>query len=160
MKDPIVLIDAILDSYDNQSFLPANGVTHCNEALHMIGVTVAAYDKFYGLTADQIIDYIVNNASEWQPVAMTDAQAMANEGSWLVAGLKSTELGQAHGHVVTIRPGREVYSGKWGSVPRVLNIGAQNFIARSKTGPLTNQPCGLNESFIPMPKIYALKSTL
>lgn len=160
MKDPILLIDAILDAYDRMDFRPnPDGSTHCNQAVQAILVTVAGYSAMAGMMADQMVAFMASSP-EWSLVPMEQAQDMANEGSLLVAGLDSKALNQAHGHVVVIRPGKPVFSGKWGSTPRVLNIGASDFIARGQSGAMTNQPCGLNESFIPLPKIWVLRSTL
>lgn len=158
MKDVIALIDAILDSYDNMVFIPSDGVTHCNEAVNSVCQALGYKDLVYK-TADEIVAFLTGN-SDWSEVPMEKAQDLANQGSLLIAGLDSKALNQAHGHVVVIRPGKPCYSGKWGPCPRVLNIGAENFIARAKKGPLTNQPCGINESFQPMPKIWVLRSSL
>ena len=159
MKNTIDLIDAILDAYDRQDFQPGpNGLTHCNEAVQAVCETLG-YDKLAGLNADEICAFIAVSG-DWSEVAFDNAQNMANQGSLLVAGLDSKALGQDHGHVVVIRPGKPCYSGKWGACPRVLNVGAENFIARAKRGPLTNQPSGLNEAFVPLPKIWVLRSTL
>lgn len=159
MKDPIFLIDAILDVYDNHAYQPLpDGTTFCNLAVNVICQKMG-YNSFAGRTADEIIALLRTNG-EWAEVDMGKAQALANQGSLLIAGLDSIALGQSHGHVAIIRPGIAVYSGKWQLVPRVINIGAQNFIARAKTGPLTNQPVGINESFVPMPKIWVLRSSL
>lgn len=161
MKDPIALIDAILDTYDRLDFQPStNGTTFCNMAVGEIARTYANYNEFMGKSANEIVAFLTGN-SEWSSVAFDKAQDMVNEGSLLVAGLASSDLKQAHGHVVVLRPGKPCYSGKWpGPCPRVVNVGAENFIARAKRGPLTNQPCGLNESFQELPKIWVLRSTL
>lgn len=159
MKDPILLIDAILDVYDTQGMqLLPDGTTFCNLA---VGSVCAAfgYVGFTGMSADQIVGFI-SNSNDWQQVAIPESQELANQGSLLIAGLNSSDLKQAHGHVCIIRPGKETYSGKWGKCPRVLNIGSENFIARAKHGPLTNQPAGLNEAFVPLPKIWAWKPSL
>lgn len=161
VKDPIALIDAILDAYDNAGFLPnPDGTTHCNQAVQAVLKTLG-YGMMEGMTADQMVDFL-QKSQEWSDVSIEKAQEMANQGSILIAGLSSTELNQGHGHVVVLRPGRAVYSGKWSTnqCPRVLNVGIENFIARGKKGPLTNQPCGLNESFQPLPHIWVLRSSL
>ena len=159
MKDPIALIDAILNAYDNQAFIPLeDGTTFCNLAVDAVCQGLG-YKDLAGKTADQIVSFLATS-SDWSLVQMERAQEMANEGSLLIAGLDSVALEQSHGHVCIIRPGMAIYSGKWGLVPRVLNIGAENFIARARKGPLTNQPAGLNESFVPLPKIWVLRSTL
>ena len=159
MRDLTTLIDAICDAYDNQAFTPTpQGVTFCNMAVASIAEAIGCHD-LTGKTADEMVAYL-ESSSQWSLVPLEKSQEMANNGSLLIAALDSAELGQSHGHVVVIRPGKQVYSGKWGLCPRVLNIGSQNFIARAKTGPLTNQPCGLNESFVPLPKIWGWRLSL
>lgn len=159
MKDPLALIDAILDVYDRLDFKPSPaGDTYCNLAVHTV-CTELGYTALAGMTADQIVAFLTGN-SDWSEVPIEKAQDLSNEGSLLIAGLDSKALGQAHGHVVVIRPGKPCFSGKWGATPRCLNIGAHNFIARAPNGAMTNQPVGINEAFISLPKIYVLRSTL
>lgn len=161
VRDVATLIDAICDAYDNQAWAPQpDGTTFCNMGVTAIANAMGCKD-FDGKTADEIVAFLASD-SDWSPVPLEKAQELANQGSLLVAGLDSKTLGQAHGHVVVLRPGKPVYSGKWSTnlCPRVLNIGAENFLARAKKGPLTNQPAGLNESFGPLPKIWIWRQSL
>lgn len=160
MTNLIGLIDAICDTYDRLDFRPKpDGTTFCNEAVHSIASTAFNYSGFRGLMADQIITLM--GGSDWVEIQMGDAQDYANKGSLVVAGLSSTEMKQGHGHVVIIRPGISVDSGRFdGPVPRCVNIGASNFLARGQSGAMTNLPCGINEAFIPLPKFYVLRSSL
>ncbi len=161
VRDVITLVDAVCDAYDNQALAPqADGTTFCNQGVAYVAEAMGC-KELSGKTADEIVA-LLSAGVNWSPVPMEKAQELANAGSFLVAGLDSKTLGQAHGHVVVIRPGRPVYSGKWATnvCPRVLNIGAENFIARAKKGPLTNQPAGLNESFQPLPKIWVWRQSL
>lgn len=159
MRNIIALIDSILDVYDNAAYqaLP-NGTTFCNLAVTAVAVSMGCND-FYGKTADQILE-VVENSQNWSDVPFEKAQEMANQGSLLIAGLSSKDLGQDHGHVCVIRPGKICYSGKWGQTPRVLNVGRENFLARAKKGPLTNQPAGLNEAFVDKPTIWVWQPSL
>lgn len=161
VKDPIALIDAICDAYDNHSFIPLpDGTTFCNQGVTYVADAMGCKD-FAGKNADEIVAFI-SSSDEWSTVPLEKAQDLANRGSLLISGLDSKALGQSHGHVVVLRPGKPVYSGKWNTnqCPRVLNIGAENFLARAKKGPLTNQPSGLNESFQPLPTIWVWRKTL
>lgn len=161
MRDLLGLIDAICDAYDNQAFIPlADGTTFCNQGVTYVAEAMG-YKGFTDKNADEIVE-LLSSSDDWSLVPMEKAQELANQGSFLISGLDSKTLGQSHGHVVVIRPGKTVYSGKWATnlCPRVLNIGSENFISRAKKGPLTNQPCGLNESFQPLPKIWAWRPTL
>lgn len=157
-KDVVLLIDILLDCYDNPSLAPSDGTTFCNIAADRIAEAFG-YKALNALTADQIFN-LMNNNPDWVSVSIMDAQNLANQGSLVFAVASSQMLGQSHGHLCAVRPGKTVDSGKWGMVPRVCNIGIENFIARAKKGPLTGLPCGVNESFIPKPLFYALQSTL
>lgn len=169
MKDIITLIDSILDTYDRSDFHPnPDGSTHCNQAVNAVALAMG-YNGFAGLNADQIVSLMAASA-DWTAVPIEQAQDLANQGSLVVAGMTAQQLRDngsttLHGHVVTVRPGKCVFSGKWdktspGKTPRVLNIGASDFIARGQSGAMTNQSVGLNEAFIPMPKLWVLRTTL
>jgi len=158
-RDVITLIDAICDVYDNHAYMPTpDGITFCNLATTAVAVAMGCKD-FQGKTADEIVAFI-SSSEEWSAIPLEKAQDIANQGSLVVAGANAKTLGQAHGHIVVIRPGKPCYSGKWGLTPRVLNVGAENFLARAKRGPLTNQPAGLNEAFVNMPTIWAWRQSL
>jgi hypothetical protein len=158
MKDIITLIDTICEAYDRMDFIPADGVTHCNEAVCMVADAMGCKD-FELKMADQIVSFVAQS-QDWQEVHLSQAQDLANQGSLCIAGLDSKALNSDHGHVVVIRPGKVVYSGKWGPVPRCLNVGAEMFLARAKKGPLTGMSCGVNEAFQPLPKFYAWRPSL
>ena len=159
MRDVIGLMDAVCDVYDNVAYAPLpDGTTFCNIAVAVVAAAMGCKD-FFGKTADEIVAFVAAS-QDWSETPFEKAQDLANQGTLLIAGLDSASLGQAHGHVVIIRPGKVCYSGKWNATPRCLNIGAENFISRAKRGPLTNQPAGLNEAFVEMPKIWAWRQSL
>lgn len=158
MKDLITLFDSICEAYDRPDFIPKNGITYCNQAVDMVAGAMGCHD-FEMKNANEIVEFMVSD-SNWQEIKMNQAQDMANEGSLCVAGIDSATLKQEHGHVVVIRPGKQVYSGKWGLTPRCLNIGEENFLARAKKGPLTAMSCGLNEAFQPLPQIWVWRPSL
>jgi hypothetical protein len=145
------LIDAICEAYDQPDFKPEvkDGVlvTHCNEAAAMIAHKLG-YFKLSGMNADEISAFM-DKSDEWQLTEMVYVQRLANQGTLVFAVLPSTELGQPHGHICTIRPGNVKASGKWGFAPACMNVGGHNFIAG-----------GLNDAFIPKPRLYALKTTV
>ena len=159
MRNLIGLIDAICDAYDNPDYQPKGNITFCNFAVAQVAEAMGC-KQLTGKMADDIMDFI-ETSEDWSDVPMEKAQDIANQGTLIVAGLKSTELNQDHGHVVVVRPGLPCYSGKWvAKVPRVLNVGAQNFLARAKRGPLVGMAVGINESFIPLPKFYVWRPSL
>lgn len=159
MRDVITLIDAVCDVYDRADFRPnPDGSTHCNQAVQAIAEAMGCKD-FGGMVADQIVDFL-SSSSGWDEIPFEKAQDIANNGSLVIAGLKAADLKQSHGHVVVIRPGKPCQSGKWGATPRCVNIGASDFIARAQSGPLSMMPVGLNDAFIPMPKLWVWKRSL
>lgn len=160
MRNLIGLFDAVCDVYDRTDFKPnPDGSTHCNQAVQAIASAAFAYNGFRDMNADQMAD-LLSSDTDWLPIGMDGAQNYANGGSLVVAVMRSTELGQGHGHIVVVRPGLAVDSGKWGMNPRCVNIGAHDFISRAPTGPIMGMPCGVNEAFIPKPHFYVLRSSL
>lgn len=161
MANLIGLIDACLDVYDRSDFRPnPDGSTHCNQAVQSVGSVAFNYNGFRGMMADDMVKFL-NGNPDWISIEMAQAQDYANKGSFVVAGLTAADLDQAHGHIVTIRPGLQVDSEHFkGLVPRCVNIGASDFIARGQMGVMTNLPCGINEAFQVMPKFYVLRSSL
>ena len=158
LKNLIGLFEAICDSYDNPTFVPVNGITHCNEAVAAVADAMGCKDLAFK-TADEIVAYLSGN-SDWQAIPMDKAQATANQGSLVVAGLSSEALKQGHGHIVVVRPGIPCESGKWGTVPRCLNVGVEMFLARAKKGPLTGMSAGVNEAFVPLPTFWVWRPSL
>lgn len=158
MRDIVTLIDVICEAYDRPDLQPKDGNTYCNLAVDMIAQAMGCKELELK-TADEICDYIANHL-DWQEIKLNQAQDMANKGSLVIAGLDSRALNDAHGHVCVIRPGKQVYSGKWGLTPRCINVGKEMFLARAKKGPLTAMSCGLNEAFQPLPKLYVWRPSL
>lgn len=159
MKSVTVLIDAICDVYDNAKYQPLpDGTTFCNYAAEDI-CHAFGYNGLDNKMADEIFAFM-GTSPDWQEVLMPRVQDLANQGSLVFAVANGELLKQAHGHICVIRPGRLKDSGKWGQVPSIMNIGAENFIGRAKRGPLQGMSAGLNEAFVPMPKFYVLVSTL
>ena len=154
MNDLIRLIDVILDCYDNSKLYPLpDGTTYCNLGAQAILNKFGCHD-FDGKTADEIYDFLTGGNLYWKEIPMTLAQEAANKGTIVFAILNGKLLGQGHGHIAVVRPGLPCDSGKWGIVPRVMNVGREMFIARAKSGPLTNMACGVNEAFVPMPQFF------
>jgi hypothetical protein len=154
MKDLFLLVDAFCEAYDRvyhpvakgdpPPFQPRDGMTFCNQGVWYV-VEKFGYRGFSGLTANQMID-VMRSSLDWRPLPMEEAQNHANQGSVVVAGLQD----HPHGHVCVVRPGHPGTSGKWGRpVPKVANIGAQNFIAR-----------GVNYVFKDPPEFFVLAASL
>lgn len=123
MIDVYRLLDAICEAYDAPEFKPSSGVTYCNQAVTYVAERVG-YNLFKGLLANHMVD-LMGSSRDWQEIEIKESQTYANTGRFVVAGLKDNP----HGHVVVVRPGREIYSEKWQTlVPKVMNVGAKNFI--------------------------------
>lgn len=130
--DALRLLDAICEAYDAYH-VPKDtdgkpGLeTMCNLAVNYV-CSRLGYDKFKGMVANQIVDYMRRKPEEWEPVEMSRAQDLANEGRLLLAGIQE----DIHGHVVVIRPGIEEFSGKWSArAPKAGNVGATSAMGKS-----------------------------
>lgn len=171
-------MDAICVAWDNPRYYPVfeNGMlitTFCNYFVCEVAKGVGCEDFFNPITenpmaADDIIRF-ASGSDNWQEIrvaglapdqmtiSLKAVQMWANQGYLTIAGSTSAVLGSAHGHTCIIRPGIMKESGKWGDVPVVANIGKENFIGRAKSGVMKEQPVGLNEAFIQMPRFFSWK---
>ena len=130
------LLDAILQAFDRfqtPTALPGGGfMTYCNMAVAKVLLTLGSHElRNPGgspLDANQMVA-AMSSSSNWQEVQMEDAQALANSGQVVVAGMTSQQLGQDHGHVVVVRPGTAEMSEKWqGMCPKVSHVGEKSLI--------------------------------
>lgn len=119
------LLDAACEAYDLYAVAKDNK-TFCNLAVtHICGRM--GYEKLKGMVANQIVDFL-KRSEEWQPVDMSVAQNLANQGCVVIAGKQE----DPHGHVTVIRPGLEEFSGKWQmKVPRACQVGATSYIGKT-----------------------------
>lgn len=154
MKNKDLLIQSQDKVWASGAFMPNDSdgedETFCNLAtqavLKMMGCT-----DMTGLNADAMMEFL-RTSGDWLIKPIGDCQFLANTGTLLIAGLGSKDLGQRHGHVCTITPGTEEFSGHWNcKVPVALSIGRRAICARS---------LGVNYAFVPMPEFYAWKPSL
>lgn len=130
-EEALKLIDAICEAYDLYHVpKDVNGdgkvETWCNMAVHHVCARFG-YEKFKGMVANQIVDYMRRKPEEWELLPMASAQEMANSGRLLIAGMTAEQ----HGHVVVIRPGIEGFSGKWQvKAPKACNVGATSCLGK------------------------------
>lgn len=110
--------------YAMQRWPPADDRTFCNIATAHIA-SVAGYAGFRGMVANDIVK-LMSSSPDFAKVAPVAAQALANDGRLVIAGI----CGEAHGHVAVIAPGGELfYSKKWRQdCPVVMNTGKTNGI--------------------------------
>lgn len=146
MKDRNLLIDALCETYDRSvirpegtgMFYPEDGKTYCNMALNDVAIKIGC-NELTGLMANDICD-LVSASQKWKKVEMVDCQRMANEGTFVIA----VQRGTPHGHVCIVRPGLEKFSGRYGKVPSVMNVGKDVSIGK-----------GVNWAFRDIPEFYA-----
>ena len=147
------LVDAICEVRDDTDLLPdwdmegKVAVTYCNQAIDFIAKKMG-YEGFRGKLANEIIN-IMEASSDWLQPVHVEVQNLCNKGYLVIAGLEA----EPNGHVVVLRPGEEIQSGKWHrAVPRCINVGQDVFI-----GLCNNYPAGINWSFVEKPKFYLWK---
>jgi len=149
MKNLIKLTESICNTYDlvyqgERVYAPNGDVTYCNYAANSVALGMGCTDLI-GLMANEI--YAKLSLSDgWQRIEMKDAQFTANQGS-LVFAVQANAAG--HGHICVVRPGLERKSGKWGTVPVVMNIGKECSISK-----------GVNWAFGQLPDFYVWKKSL
>lgn len=152
IKDPFFLLDVLCGVYDTPGLEPhmENGVlvTECNAAVLLI-LHSYNYKAMDGMNADAMCAFMAKS-DDWQLRDVGDVQRLANIGVLVIGAATSTDLGQGHGHVSTVRPGNAKSSGHWGgTAPACMNIGGENFIGKD-----------MAFAFKTPPKFYALKMTL
>lgn len=154
MKNPDKL-EAVQDEiWDCGEFLPkeedGQEVTYCNLGVQAV-FNAFGYKGLDGKSADEIMAFM-KSSKDFLVKPMQDCQFFVNEGTIIVAGLTAAQLGQSHGHVCTLTPGAEDYSGHWDKkVPVCLSIGRKEICFRLK---------GVNWAFVPEPEFYAWAPTL
>lgn len=140
---PYQLMDACSEIMDNPMFVPADGVTHCNQAVQYVARRIGYHGFTEGTLANQMIDFLAASP-EWLKIQLSQAQAWANDGHFVITCLKD----EPHGHIAVVRPGISEYSQKWlTQAPKLANIGAKNSIGK-----------GANWIFPAMPDCYVLKA--
>ena len=145
MKDPKLLMAAQDKVWSSGLYLPKGDETWCNIATNAV-LSALGCDLMEGFTADGMVDFMRTH-QDFLVKPMADCQVLVNEGTILVAGLTGAELKQEHGHVVTLTPGVEDYSGKWDKkTPLCMNLGRAGTCFRAK---------GLNWAFQIPPGIFA-----
>jgi hypothetical protein len=151
IKDPIQLNAAQDTVFANKQYWPTDeGVTYCNLATQDV-LERLGYTALSGMTADQMYAFI-STSKDWLIKPMSDAIALSQEGTILVAILPAVKLGQDHGHVNTLTTGSPDFSGKWNcKTPLCMNLGRVGTCFRAK---------GENWAFQIPPEIYALVATL
>lgn len=143
MKNLPLLMDAVCESFNNTSYKPTDENTFCNLAACAVALKMGC-NELSGLMANDMIKFM-SASKNWSEIPMDKAQILANQGSLVFA----THEGSPHGHICTVMPGNEKFSGRWGKVPTVMNIGKDVFIGK-----------GVNWAFADVPRFYAWRPSL
>ena len=94
----------------------------CNYGVNAMFKSLFGKNDLDGKRANDMVRYWQNNPSHWEQISVSQAQQLANEGYFVVAGWINPS-GKS-GHVVVVVPGEESYSGMWGcDVPTVMDTG-------------------------------------
>lgn len=98
----------------------------CNFGVNTMFKSLFGSNELDGKKANDMVRYWQNNPSHWEQISMSQAQQLANEGYFVVAGWINPNSGES-GHVVVVVPGEESYSSKWGcDVPQTMDTGRKN----------------------------------
>lgn len=140
--------------WNSKAYMPketdGEEVTYCNLAVQAV-FAAFGYHGLDTMRADEIMLF-VRSSPLFLVKPLLGIQELVNNGTIIVAGLTGAELGQSHGHVATLTPGPEDYSGHWGvRVPVCLSIGRKGICFRTK---------GVNWAFVPPPTFYAWRPSL
>ena len=144
INNPAFLTQAQDTAWNNQTLKatrdPVTGIetTHCNQGALAVARGVGCTDfplppaGGEPYTADQLFNFFLNHPQTWFEKDMVDVQTLANAGALVFACLPSWILQEAHGHIVSLTPGAEVWSGSLGmNVPICLNISTIELSARN-----------------------------
>lgn len=150
MKNRTQLIQVQDSIWESKKYLPGRlddgrEVTYCNLAVQAV-LNAYGYHYLDAHLADAMM-IVMRKSDDFKAVPVADCQFMANRGTVVVAGLDSRQLKQGAGHVCTLTPGEEEWSGHWNCrVPVCLSIGREGINFRTK---------GVNWAFRDMPEFYA-----
>lgn len=154
MKNKDLLIRTQDSIWASGKFIPVteDGIetTFCNLAVQAV-LDAFGYTALDNMMADAMMR-VIRNSSDFVRMKMEDGQFNADLGTVIIAGLDGGQLGQGHGHVCTLTPGKAEWSGHWNSTaPACLSIGRSGICFRSK---------GVNWAFVPEPELWAWKPSL
>lgn len=107
---------------------------HCNEGVRNVFYNLYQSKELYNMRANDMVKYWKNHPGKWEVIRMDEAQELANQGFFVVAGWINTK---GSGHVCLVVPGKGS-RGKWDgvmmNVPNTMDTGAG---MRDKSQPIT-----------------------
>ena len=122
-------VDKVLTDHNNDKV-----TAHCNEGVRNAFYNLYKSKALYNMCANDMVKYWKNNSSQWESIRMSEAQKLANQGYFVVAGWINTK---GSGHVCLIVPGVEK-KGNWNggrvNIPNTMDTG---YNMRYKSHPIT-----------------------
>lgn len=124
------VLDAVRTMPD---LIPHDGITYCNIALDRVLGLCGIPRMTNRVTgqphlANDMIDTMRANTSQWTPVSGDVACARAGQGILVVACLQA----EGHGHLAPVLPLPMAFSPSWGKqVPFLSNVGRRNGVLRA-----------------------------
>lgn len=128
------LIDAICEGWtkclqppygDGEFSAAVDKQTDCNRFVNFVAERMG-YTGLAGIRANDIVDHLKANKSNFLEISMESAKFYADKGYFVVAAWKNPDATKS-GHVAVVRPGEAVTSNKWGvkepKVPKIANVG-------------------------------------
>lgn len=93
----------------------------CNYGVRDMFNSLYSTNELNNMKANEMVQYWRNHPENWEKIDMKQAQKLANEGFFVVAGYRNPN---GSGHVVVVVPGEESYSPSWSDyVPKVMDTG-------------------------------------
>lgn len=122
-------VDKVLTDHNNDKV-----TAHCNEGVRNAFYNLYKSKALYNMRANDMVKHWKNNSSQWESIRMSEAQKLANQGYFVVAGWINTK---GSGHVCLIVPGVEK-KGNWNggrvNIPNTMDTG---YNMRYKSHPIT-----------------------
>lgn len=129
-------VDKVLSDHNNDKI-----TAHCNEGVRNAFYNLYKTKILYNMRANDMVKYWKNNPAQWESIRMAEAQRLANQGYFVVAGWINAK---GSGHVCLIVPGKEVkknWNGISTYIPVTMDTG---YGMRSKSQPI-NKSFGKNK---------------
>ena len=112
---------------------------HPNSCSHAVWYVISQYDPSHPyMQANQLIDFLAVN-SRWQAVRAEELSKLANEGTLIVGGLKTSP----NGHVIVVYPGPAKPAGDYqytDAAKKIQRLGPKGSYARAMSTSMGQWP--------------------
>lgn len=112
-------VDKVLKDHNND-----RKTAHCNEGVRNAFYNLFQSKELYNMRANDMVKYWKNHPEKWEIIRMEEAQELANQGFFVVAGWINTK---GSGHVCLVVPGkssRGKWNGSFTTLPNTMDTGA------------------------------------